>query len=254
MIVSMAKKPIPLSELPAIDADTPGDINPEIFNSGAIVLMDKPLEWSSFQLVKYVRNRVPPKKVGHAGTLDPLATGLLIMCTGRATKSISQIQELEKTYRAEIRFGYSTPSFDTATEPDNKADWKHIDVADIESGLKEKFTGGILQVPPVYSALKVKGQRLYKLARKGVDVKPEPRKVHIHSIRILDIKLPDLTIEVNCGKGTYIRSLAHDLGLALNSRACLTGLRRTRTGPFSVEHAFLPDHFDTFINNLQHLN
>jgi tRNA pseudouridine55 synthase len=247
----MAKKPIPLSELPVIDNRTPGDLNPEIFRSGAIVLMDKPLEWSSFHLVKFVRNRVPPKKVGHAGTLDPLATGLLILCTGKATKSISQVQELNKTYRAEIRFGYSTPSFDSATEPDFHAHWKHITGKGIETVLTEEFTGEISQVPPIYSAIKIKGQRLYKLARKGVEVEPEPRKVHIHSIRILDLRLPDLTLEIDCGKGTYIRSLAHDLGLALGSRACLAGLRRTRTGPFSVDHAFLPDPFDTFIRNSQ---
>lgn len=247
----MARKVIPLSELPVFDKNRAAPADPVVFNDGAVVLMDKPLEWSSFQVVKYVRNRVPPKKVGHAGTLDPLATGLLILCTGRATKTISQFQDLEKTYRATIRFGYSTPSFDVATEPDEHADWRHITEDQISGAFENEFTGKISQVPPVYSAISVNGQRLYKLARKGVKVKPEPRNVQIHSIDILKIDLPEIEIEVRCGKGTYIRSLAHDLGILLGSRAVLAALRRTRTGPFSAEHAFLPEEFDTFMHNLK---
>lgn len=247
----MAKKVIPLSELPVFDKHTSDPGEPGIFSDGAVVLMDKPLEWSSFQVVKYVRNRVPPKKVGHAGTLDPLATGLLILCTGKATKSISQFQDLEKTYHATIRFGYSTPSFDVATEPDEHAEWKHITDAQLSEALKNEFTGRISQVPPVYSAIQVNGQRLYKLARKGVEVRPESRNVEIHSIDILKINLPEIELGIRCGKGTYIRSLAHDLGLFLGSRAVLAALRRTRTGPFSTEHAFLPEEFDTFMHNLK---
>ncbi|PWN06577.1 tRNA pseudouridine(55) synthase TruB [Rhodohalobacter mucosus] len=247
----MARKVIPLSELPVIDTRSSVSVDSAVFSEGAAVLMDKPLDWSSFQLVKYVRNRIPPKKVGHAGTLDPLATGLLILCTGRATKTISQFQDLQKTYRATIRFGYSTPSFDMATEPDEHAEWKHINESKISEALQNEFTGVISQVPPVYSAIKVKGQRLYKLARKGVDVQPEPRNVEIHSIDILNIDLPDIELQIQCGKGTYIRSLAHDLGLFLGSRAVLTALRRTRTGSFSADHAFLPEEFDTFMHNLK---
>jgi len=247
----MAKKVIPLSELPVIDKRLSASVDPGIFSDGAAVLMDKPPEWSSFQLVKYVRNRVPPKKVGHAGTLDPLATGLLILCTGKATKTISQFQDLEKTYRATIRFGHSTPSFDAATEPDEYAEWKHITEDKLTEALENEFTGTISQVPPVYSAIKVKGQRMYKLARKGIDVQPEPRTVEIHNIDILNVSLPKIELEIRCGKGTYIRSLAHDLGLFLNSRAVLAALRRTGTGPFSAEHAFLPEEFDTFIHNLK---
>ena len=245
----MAKKVIPLSDLPVFTKHTSFPENPDIFQKGAVILMDKPTDWSSFQLVKYIRNRIPPKKVGHAGTLDPLATGLLILCTGRATKSISQIQELEKTYHAVIRFGYSTPSFDLATEPDEHAEWMHIDRNRLEDVLKDQFTGVISQVPPIYSAVKVKGTRLYKLARKGVDVQPEPRSVTIHEIRVIKVDLPEIELEIRCGKGTYIRSLAHDLGIALDSRAVLAGLRRTATGTFSAADAFLPEEFDTFMAN-----
>lgn len=245
----MAKKVLPLSELPVFDKNSPFPENPETFQNGAVILMDKPTDWSSFQLVKYVRNRIPPKKVGHAGTLDPLATGLLILCTGRATKSISQIQELDKTYHAVVRFGYSTPSFDEATEPDEHAGWKHITREKLLEILNSNFTGVISQAPPIYSAVKVNGKRLYKLARKGIDVKPEPRNVTIHDIRLLKFDPPEVELEVRCGKGTYIRSLAHDLGIALGSRAVLAGLRRTGTGTFRAEDAFLPEEFDTFMAN-----
>jgi tRNA pseudouridine55 synthase len=245
----MAKKVIPLSELPVIDKNSPFPENPDTFQNGSVILMDKPTDWSSFQLVKYVRNRIPPKKVGHAGTLDPLATGLLILCTGRATKSISQVQELDKTYHAVIRFGYSTPSFDEATDPDEYADWKHITREKLEKTLKNTFSGVISQAPPIYSAVKVKGKRLYKLARKGIDVKPEPRNVTIHEIHLLKFDLPEVELEIRCGKGTYIRSIAHELGIALGSRGVLAGLRRTATGTFRAGDAFLPEEFDTFMAN-----
>jgi tRNA pseudouridine55 synthase len=242
----MAVKAIPLHQLPVISKISEEVSDPVIFTDGAVILMDKPAEWSSFDVVRYVRNRVPPKKVGHAGTLDPLATGLLVLCTGKATKTISQIQEGKKTYIAGIRFGASTPSFDAATEPDETADWKHITAGKISDTLTEQFTGTIDQVPPVYSAIKMKGERLYKLARRGEEVHPEPRKVEVISIDILELNLPELELRITCGKGTYIRSLAHDLGLALGSRAFLSSLRRTEIGPFSVNDAFLPEEFDTF--------
>ena len=153
----MAKKAIPLAELPIVDKEVDHQFSTDTFNTGAVILIDKPLEWSSFHAVKFVRNRIPPKKVGHAGTLDPLATGLLVLCSGKATKSISQIQEQEKTYVANIRFGASTPSFDAATEPDKVVEWNHITEEKIETVLSEKFSGLISQVPPIYSAIKVKG-------------------------------------------------------------------------------------------------
>jgi len=247
----MAKKAIPISELPVISKQTDPSISPDLFNTGAIILIDKPLEWTSFDAVKYVRNRIPPKKVGHAGTLDPLATGLLVLCSGRATKSISQIQEEKKTYVATIEFGSSTPSFDAATEADHTAEWQHIQEDVVKKVLDEHFTDTISQVPPIYSAIKVKGERLYKLARRGEDIEIKPRNVHIHEHEIIEFKPPHLTLKVTCGKGTYIRSLAHDLGLMLESRAHLSGLRRTATGPFDVRFAFTPEEFDLFSTSLE---
>ncbi len=240
----MAKKIIPLADLPVVDKQSDLFADPEIFRKGVAILMDKPLEWSSFDVVRYVRRRIPAKKVGHAGTLDPLATGLLILCTGKATRTISQIQSLEKTYEANIRFGASTPSYDGETEPDEYAEWEHIQKDEIENILKEKFTGTIFQKPPAFSAIRVDGQRVYKKARKGEKVELKPRKIEIFNIEIVDVSLPDVTVKVTCGKGTYIRSLAHDLGIALDSRAYLTGLRRTDTGRFSVSNALTPQQFD----------
>ena len=237
---------IPLEDLPILGKtekiETPVD-----FKSGAVILMDKPREWSSFDIVKYVRNRIGVKKTGHAGTLDPLATGLLILCCGKATKSISQIQGLPKTYTAEITFGKSTPSYDAALEPDALAETAHITEDLARQAMEDKFTGTILQKPPVYSAIQKKGKRLYELARRGEDVEIEPRPVEIFEWKIDSYSEPVLEMEIRCGKGTYIRSLAHDLGLELNSRAILSGLRRTETGPYHVKDAFTPAEFDHYI-------
>ena len=246
----MAKKVIPLSELPVIKKGTYESIELDQFNKGAVILIDKPLEWSSFHAVKFVRFRIPPKKVGHAGTLDPLATGLLVLCSGKATKTISQIQGQSKIYEAEIEFGASTPSFDAATDPDEHEDFDHITKDALIKKLNDTFTGVISQVPPIYSAIKVKGERLYKLARRGEDVEIKARDVEIYSIELLDFNLPKVTLKVECGKGTYIRSLAHDLGISLNSRAHLTGLRRTKIGDFDVNDAFTPEQFDEYVNSL----
>lgn len=247
----MAKKAIPLSELPVVDKQQNDNFPPGNFSSGAVILIDKPLEWSSFHAVKFVRFRIPPKKVGHAGTLDPLATGLLVLCSGKATKSISQIQGQPKTYIADIKFGSSTSSFDAATEPDETAEWEHIDQQSIENSLSNQFSGIVSQVPPIYSAIKVKGERLYKLARRGEDVEIKPRDVEIYETEVIECNMPDLKLKVRCGKGTYIRSLAHDLGIALKSRAHLSGLRRTKIGQFDVKDAYTPDEFDQFINSLK---
>ncbi|MFU8813588.1 MAG: tRNA pseudouridine(55) synthase TruB [Balneolaceae bacterium] len=243
----MAKKAIPISDLPVINRHQAGTSRPEQFTEGAVVLIDKPKTWSSFHAVKFVRNRIPPKKVGHAGTLDPLATGLLILCTGKATKSISQFQELGKEYVADLRFGASTPSYDAALEPDETAPWQHINRSMAEQMIAARFIGDVEQTPPAYSAIKVKGERLYKKARRGESVEPEPRTVSIYGIEILEWNLPDVQIRVHCGKGTYIRSLAHELGLALGSRAYLTDLRRTGTGPYRVEDALTPEAFEAMI-------
>lgn len=249
--VQMPKKVIPITELPVLQKGSPVPSDKGRYQEGLIILTDKPGNWSSFDLVKYVRNRVPVKKVGHAGTLDPLATGLLILCCGKATKSISQIQDLDKTYIAEIRFGASTPSYDSATEPDEIAGWEHISKNDIVKTLEDHFQGVISQKPPIYSAIRMDGQRLYKIARRGGEVKIEPRDVHIIETELLNVSLPDVTLKVRCGKGTYIRSIAHDLGILLDSRAHIRSLRRTHTGYFSVDQGFTPDEFNNVMNVLQ---
>lgn len=211
------------------------------FNEGAIILINKPKEWTSFDVVKVARGAIKTKKVGHAGTLDPAATGLLVICAGKATKSISQIQELEKTYVAEIKFGGSTPSYDADSEVDETAEFNHITLSDIQNKLKESFSGEIQQVPPMYSALKRDGKRLYELARRGETIELEPRPVTIHDFTIMNYEPPLLLVSIKCSKGTYIRSIAHDLGIALGSRAHLSNLIRTAIGHFSVNDALTPD-------------
>lgn len=240
----MAKDIIPLSDLPVIDKESGSITDKGIFKSGAAIILDKPIEWTSFDVVRYIRRRIPAKKVGHAGTLDPLATGLLILCSGKATRTISQIQALPKTYLAKIRFGASTASYDSETEPNEIRDWKHITKESVEEIIKEQFLGTIFQTPPAYSAIQVKGQRLYKKARKGEEVELPPRQITIHSVEITDFSLPDISVRIHCGKGTYIRSFAHDLGIALDSRAHITWLRRIDIGDFSVNNALTPEQFD----------
>lgn len=246
----MAKQAIPLSELPVVNKSSNEHFSLENFQKGTVILMDKPLDWTSFDVVKYVRNRIPPKKVGHAGTLDPLATGLLILCSGKATKSIFQIQELPKTYTATIKFGESTPSYDAATEPDTTVPCDHLTKQMILEVIEEQFLGQISQVPPMFSAIKVKGERLYKLARKGKSIDVQPRIVDIHNFSVTHFNLPYIKVEVKCGKGTYIRSLAHDLGIALDTRAHLSELRRTKTGYFDVENALSVDEIDSLLSRI----
>ena len=231
---------LPLQEIPVFDKrhPLPEELTPQ---EPAIILFDKPTGWSSFRAVKAIRKRLNIKKVGHAGTLDPLATGLLVICVNKATKSISQVQELHKTYRARIRFGASTPSYDAATEIDMDAPFSHINQDMIEEELAKSFNGDIKQIPPMFSAIKKNGQRLYKLARKGETVEREPRKVTIFRTLIHSYDPPDLDLVIECSKGTYIRSLAHDLGINLGSRAHLVQLRRTKIGVFDVGSALQVD-------------
>jgi tRNA pseudouridine55 synthase len=205
--------------------------------NGAIFLIDKAPDWSSFHAVKLLRGRIGIKKVGHAGTLDPLATGLLVICAGKATKSIEQIQQQPKTYEAEITFGSATPSMDLGTEYSEYGEVDHLDRTSIESVLQKDFNGRIKQVPPMYSALKKDGKRLYKLARQGKEVERKPREVEIYAHSVLEWKKPVLRLEIKCSKGTYIRSIADDLGRKLNTVAHLSGLRRTEIGSFRVDEA-----------------
>lgn len=218
------------------------------FLGGEVLLFDKNLDWTSFDLVQRVRNPLCRKmeikklKVGHAGTLDPLATGLMILCTGKATKQIESFQEKEKEYLATLKLGATTPSFDMETEEDSINDYSHVTREIFEKAIR-KFLGEIDQVPPIFSAVKVKGKRAFEYARKGEKLKLQPKKIVIKEIEVESFNLPVVKIRVVCSKGTYIRSLARDLGKELNCGAYLTDLRRTRIGKFNVEDAFTIDFF-----------
>ena len=218
------------------------------FLGGEVLLFDKDLDWTSFDLVQRVRNTLCRKmgikkmKVGHAGTLDPLATGLMILCTGKATKKIESFQAEEKEYTATLKLGATTPSFDMETEEDSFSDISNLNIDTIKKGVK-KFEGELEQVPPVFSAVKVKGKRAFDYARNGEDVKLQPKKIVIKKIEITGLDLPYLNIRIECSKGTYIRSLARDIGRVLDSGGYLTGLRRTRIGPHKVTEAISPEDF-----------
>lgn len=211
------------------------------FAKGEVLLIDKPLKWTSFDVVNKVRNALKKKygkiKVGHAGTLDPLATGLLIICTGRLTKNIDEYQAQEKEYYGSLMLGASTPTLDAEMPPDKSFPTAHITKEMVLSAAKQ-LTGEIEQMPPQYSALKVGGEAAYVSARKGIAVELKPRTVQIKEFDIMDIQLPVVSFRVVCSKGTYIRSLARDMGSILQSGAYLTSLRRTRIGDFKIENAF----------------
>ncbi|GAB3714596.1 tRNA pseudouridine(55) synthase TruB [Flavobacterium koreense] len=222
----------------------------EDFLEGQILLIDKPLTWSSFQAVnklKYILKRkydLPKKfKIGHAGTLDPLATGLLIICTGKFTKRITEIQAQAKEYTGTITVGATTPSYDLETEVDATFPTEHISEALILETTKQ-FLGEIDQKPPVFSAIKKDGKRLYEHARAGEEVEIASRKTTIHEFEITRIALPEIDFRVKCSKGTYIRSLAFDFGIALNSGAHLTALRRTKIGDYDVINGVSPEAFE----------
>ena len=210
------------------------------YKEGEVLYFDKPLYWTSFNLVGRVRWAlckylgVKKLKVGHAGTLDPMATGVMILCTGKATKMITALQAQDKEYEAVLRLGATTPSYDTEPEPEAFYPTEHITEDKVLEVLR-KFQGTVMQVPPVFSAVKVDGRRAYDYARKGKDVKIEAKPVEISGIELLEYSMPEIRIRVVCGKGTYIRSLARDIGEALGSGAYLTSLRRTRVGGIRVE-------------------
>ena len=221
---------------------------------GEIFYVDKPLTWTSFDVVKRVRGelsrrtKIKKLKVGHAGTLDPLATGVMVIVTGRATKRIEELQAHVKEYEATIRLGATTPSFDLETEIDTEYPWEHIDRTAVEEALK-KFTGRIQQVPPAFSACKVDGKRAYKMARKGKEVEIKPKELVIDEIELLSFDLPEIRIRVVCSKGTYIRALARDIGRALDSGGYLTALCRTRSGEQRVENCIELDGFEEWLAN-----
>ncbi len=223
------------------------------FEDGQVLLIDKPLTWTSFAVVKKLRYHLKVNKIGHAGTLDPLATGLLILCTGKFTKKIDTFQGQDKTYTGELVLGKSTPSIDLETEFDRECPYEHITEELINEKLKE-LTGEIQQVPPIYSAIRVEGKRLYKLARKGkteVEVEIQPRTVYIERFSITKIDLPRLEFEIVCSKGTYIRSLVRDLGEKLGSCAYMSALRRTKIGDFDVKDAMGPLEYIEVVNQIR---
>lgn len=210
------------------------------FETGEVLLLDKPLTWTSFDVVRKVKNALRIKKIGHAGTLDPLATGLLILCTGKKTKEIDQIQAQEKEYTGTFRLGETTPSFDLETAVDMARPYAHLTDEDIRAATT-RFTGPIQQTPPIFSAVKVDGKRAYELARNGQEAEIKSKTVEIKTFEITRIALPEVDFRVVCSKGTYIRSLARDLGVALGCGAHLTRLVRTRIGEYRVEDAFTLD-------------
>jgi tRNA pseudouridine55 synthase len=227
-----------------------------IFETGQVLLFNKPLNWTSFDLVNKVRIMIRSHfglkkiKTGHAGTLDPLATGLLIVCTGRATKSIGEFMGLEKEYTATIHLGETTPSFDLETEVDGRYPADHISEEMVREALL-KFLGEQSQVPPLHSAKFIDGKRAYEFARKGHDIKLDPVRVLFREIELISFSLPDVRVRILCSKGTYIRSFARDLGIALGSGAYLSDLQRTAIGHYRVEDAMDLEKFRLFLEQMK---
>lgn len=222
---------------------------------GTCLLVHKPQGWTSFDVVNKIRASIRQSlgvkkiKVGHAGTLDPMATGLLIICSGKHTKKLAEYQGMPKEYTGVITFGATTPSYDAETEPDATFPYEHITPEKLEEA-KKQFLGPIEQVPPLFSAIKVDGQPLYKKARKGITVEVQPRPVTIYEIEFTRIELPEVEFRVKCSKGTYIRSLAYDLGKALLSGAYLSSLCRTKIGEYNLEKAWDLEQLVEHIENM----
>ena len=207
------------------------------YNNGQTLLVDKDLDWTSFDVVKKIKNIIKCKKVGHAGTLDPLATGLLIICTGKNTKKINDLQNQDKVYTGEFILGKSTPSHDLETEFNSQKDIKNITSDRIEE-VSKRFVGEQLQRPPKFSAVKVNGKRAYEYARDNEDVKIKEKNINIYEFKITEYNLPNISFKISCTKGTYIRSIARDFGEKLGCGAVLSKLRRTEIGNYDVEDAF----------------
>lgn len=229
------------------------NLSKEDFESGVVLLINKEINWTSFDVVKKIKNLLKEKfsfkkiKVGHAGTLDPLATGLLVICTGKSTKMISEIQNQKKEYTGELTMGATTPSYDLETEIDNRYDISNISESDIFSKTK-LFVGEIFQKPPIFSAIKVKGERLYEKARRGEQINIKKRKITIYNFKLTEILLPKIHFIIECSKGTYIRSIAHDFGKSLNNGAHLSKLVRTKIGEFDLKDAKSIIEFENELN------
>ena len=226
--------------------------NIDQLKNGAVFLINKKVNWTSFDVVKKMRSCISQKysekiKVGHAGTLDPLAEGLLIVCTGKKTKEISEFQNLKKKYKGEITIGATTPSFDLETSINKRFDFSHVNENDILT-TTEKFLGKTWQTPPIYSALKQNGERLYSLARKNKSAKISKREICIYEFNIEEVQLPKIKFEIVCSKGTYIRSIANDFGNELNSGGYLSKLKRIAIGNFCLKDAIDVDSFSSVLN------
>jgi len=217
-----------------------------IFEQGQVLLINKPLHWTSFDVVKKIRNTIGIKKVGHAGTLDPLATGLLIICTGKLTKKISEYMAQEKEYTGTFTLGAITPTYDLESKPENIKSIENISQEKINAAA-QKFIGEIRQIPPAHSAIKLDGKRVYEMARRGQEVILEPRKVFVKQFEITQISLPVVGFRVVCSTGTYIRSLANDFGNELGCGAYLSSLCRTRIGNFRLEEALDITQFGNYL-------
>ncbi len=213
------------------------------FEEGRVILIDKSLHWTSFDVIRKLRGLIKIKKIGHAGTLDPLATGLLIVCTGKFTKKIIEYMSQEKEYTGTFTLGASTPTYDLESEPQNLKEVGDISI-DMLKEITKQFTGVISQVPPIHSAIKQAGKPVYILARKGIDVKLEPRKITVYQFEITKVALPIVSFRVVCTTGTYIRSLANDFGAALGCGAYLSSLCRTRIGEFTLDQAIQIEEFE----------
>jgi tRNA pseudouridine55 synthase len=230
--------------------------NPSVFELGQVLLFNKPLYWTSFDLVNKVRTMIRSSlgikkiKVGHAGTLDPLASGLMIICTGRSTKKIDEFRDLDKEYVATIHLGETTPSFDLETETDNHFPTEHITEEEVRKVLNG-FLGEMKQLPPMYSAKLIAGKRAYEFARKGIQKELEPVSVYFREIELLSFSIPVIKVRIICSKGTYIRSFARDFGSALKSGAYLSALERTAIGPFNISNAYNIEKFQEYVEQMQ---
>jgi tRNA pseudouridine55 synthase len=221
------------------------------FEDGKVILIDKPLRWTSFDVIRKIRNLIRIKKVGHAGTLDPLATGLLIVCTGKFTKRINEYMAQEKEYTGSFTLGATTASYDLEQEPGNYRPFEHITAEQIKSATLQ-FTGEIFQVPPAHSAIQIDGKRVYELARQGKEVIIEPRRVTVNEFEITGVDLPLVHFRIVCSTGTYIRSLANDLGIALGCGAYLSSLCRKRIGEFRLDDALTMEAFENEVMKIRH--
>jgi len=221
------------------------------FEEGKVILIDKPLRWTSFDVIRKIRNLIRIKKVGHAGTLDPLATGLLIVCTGKFTKRINEYMAQEKEYKGSFTLGATTASYDLEQQPGNYRSFEHITAEQIKSETLQ-FTGEILQVPPAHSAIQIDGKRVYELARQGKEVIIEPRRVTVSEFEITGVELPQVHFRIVCSTGTYIRSLANDWGIALGCGAYLSSLCRTRIGAFRLDDALTMEEFENEVMKIRH--